>query len=80
VAVRLEVLVARELVDGAVDLTLEALARRDVGDLAAADAEQMVMVLVLGEVLRQLDAGELVVGRDATASATAGTGRRRADS
>jgi hypothetical protein len=78
VAVRLEVLVARELVDGAADLTLEALARRDVGDLAAADAEQMVVVL--GEVLRQLDAGELVVGRDATASATAGTWRRRSDS
>jgi len=34
----------------------------DVGDLAAADAQQVVMVL--GQVLGQFEAGELVAGRD----------------
>ena len=42
-------------------MPLEFGARGDVGDLAAAHAEEMVVVF--GEVLGQLEAGELVAGR-----------------
>ena len=61
-AVGLESLSGCQLVHGQRDLALEVRARRHVGDLAAAHAQQMVMVL--GEVLGQLEPGELVAGSD----------------
>ena len=63
VALRFETLRGGQLVDGQRDLALEIGTRRDVAHLAAAHAQQMVVVL--GQVLGQLEAGELVAGRDA---------------
>src|SRR5215469_9517016 len=62
VAVRFEALGIGELADGAGHLLLEAVRQGDVGDLPAADAQQVVVML--GEVLGQLETGELVTGRD----------------
>ena len=61
---RLESFGRRELVDGPGDGSLEGVAGCDVDDSAAARAQEVVVVL--GEVLGQLEAGELVVGRDAS--------------
>lgn len=59
---RLEAEVDRQLVDRAADLALEGRAGRHVGDLAAADTEEVVVMF--GEVLGQLEARELVTRRD----------------
>ena len=61
-ALGLEAFRRRQLVDGDGDLAFELRARRDVGDLATAHAEQMVMVF--GQVLGEFEAGELVAGGD----------------
>ena len=58
----LEALGVGERADGAGDLLLEAGREGDVDDLAAADAQQVVVML--GEVLGQLEAGELIAGGD----------------
>jgi hypothetical protein len=63
VAVRLEPLFRGELVDGFGDVALEGRGRGDVDNFAAAGAEEVVVML--GEVLGQLKASELVVGGDA---------------
>ena len=62
-ALRLEAFGCGQFVDRHGDLPLELGARGDVGDLAAAHAEQVVVVL--REVLGKLETGELVAGRDA---------------
>src|SRR5580658_7117525 len=62
VAVGLEALGAGEAADGAGHLLLEARRRGDVDDLAASCAEQVVVVL--GEILGELEPGELVAGGD----------------
>ena len=59
---RLEARRGGDVTDGGGHLMLEASRRRDVRDLAAADAQQMVMVL--GQILGELEPGELVAGRD----------------
>jgi hypothetical protein len=63
VADRLEVLGASDLRDGPGDTPLKAGGEGDVGYPAAARAQQVVVVL--DQVLGQLEAGELVAGRDA---------------
>jgi hypothetical protein len=60
VTLRLEALGVGELADGLGDGLLEAGGEGDVDHLAAGDAQQVMMVL--GEVLGELEAGELVVG------------------
>jgi hypothetical protein len=56
-------LLVREIVDRLGDHALERRARSDIDDAATAGAEQMVMVL--GEVLGQFEAGELIAGGNA---------------
>src|SRR5215472_15468042 len=62
VAVRLEALGVGELADRLGHLVLEGGREGDVGDLAAVDAQQMMVVL--GQILGELEAGELIVGGD----------------
>jgi len=62
VAVRLEALGVGEPADGGGCLVLEQGRKGHVNDLAAVDAQQVMVVL--GEFLGQLEAGELVVGGD----------------
>ncbi len=61
VAVRLEALSLCQVIDGARHALLEGGSRGDIDDLAAADAEEVVMVL--GQILGQLETGEVVTGR-----------------
>jgi hypothetical protein len=62
VTVRLEALGLGELIDGLGHTSLERGGRSYVDDLSAVDTEEVMVVL--GEVLGELEAGELVVGRD----------------
>jgi hypothetical protein len=62
VAVGLEAFGVGELCDGAGDLLFETGGEGDVGDFAAVDAQQVVVVL--GEVFGELEAGVFVAGGD----------------
>ena len=59
----MKALLGGELFDDSVDRSLEGRRRSDVDDPSTAGAEQMVVVL--GQVFGQFEAGELVTGRDA---------------
>jgi len=61
-AVRLEALSLGQVIDRARHALLEGGGRGDVDDLAAVDAEEVVVVL--GEILGELEAGEVVTGGD----------------
>src|SRR5580704_14971808 len=63
VAMGLEALGAGEVADGLGDAVLDAGGQGDVGDFPAADTDQVVVVS--GQVLGELEPGELVIGGDA---------------